>query len=90
MKQFILIALTLMLFGCSEEPKEVYETEIRTYVISTMYEQDHFRAPTTYHIYFQTPTLTECAEVTQETYNKYQVGQTIQVLIKYWEKPKKK
>jgi|LakMenEpi03Aug12_release.lakeMendotaPanAssembly.Ray.scaffolds.fasta_scaffold1898024_1 hypothetical protein len=89
MKQFILIALTLMLFGC-EEPKQVYETDIKTYVISQMYSEDQFRGPTYYCMYFQTRTSTECASVSAETYKKYKVGDTIQVLIKYWEKPKKK
>ena len=89
MKQFILIALTLMLFGC-EEPKQVYETEIKTYVISQMEEYHPFRGMPTFYLYFQTPTSTERADVSYDTYNKYQVGDTIQVLIKYWEKPKKK
>jgi len=92
MKQFILIALTLMLFGCSEEPKEVYETEIKTYLISFK-EIDHVggKIPRDlYIIYFQTKTSTERTVVTVDTYNKYEVGDTIQVLIKYWEKPKKK
>lgn len=91
MKQFILIVLTLMLFGCSDEPKEVYETDIKTYVISEgieLYEPN--RIGLSYYLYFQTPTSTEKAEVSYDTYNKYQVGDTIQVLIKYWEKPKKK
>lgn len=88
MKQFILIALTLMLFGCYSEPKQVYETEIKTYVISskngeTIYNSYHY-------LYFQTPTSTEKVDVDLDTFNKYQVGDTIQVLIKYWEKPKKK
>lgn len=89
MKQFILISLTLMLFGC-DEPKNVYETEIKTYVISHIKQEYQFRGGRHYYIYFQTPTSTEKAEVTEKTYNKYKVGDTIQVLIKYWEKPKKK
>jgi hypothetical protein len=89
MKQFILLALTLTLFGCYSEPKQVYETEIKTYVVSEM--QTYLgRYGASYSIYFQTPTSTECATVSEETYDKYQVGDTIQVLIKYWEKPKKK
>ena len=88
MKQFILIALTLMLFGC-EEPKQVYETEIKTYVISSK-EVYQSVGSYWYNIYFHSLTSTEKAEVTFETYSKYKVGDTIQVLIKYWEKPKKK
>jgi hypothetical protein len=78
-----------MLFGC-EEPKQVYETEIKTYVISS--KEKHFsgKAGVYYYLYFQTPISTKCAHVTYDTYNKYKVGDTIQVLIKYWEKPKKK
>lgn len=89
MKQFILITLTFILFGCFEEPKQVYDTEIKTYVISHKGEE-HFRHFTDYYLYFQTPTSTERASVTEVTYDKYKVGDTIQVLIKYWEKPKKK
>jgi hypothetical protein len=89
MKWFILLALVAMLFGC-EEPKEIYETEIKTYVISAGEERYAGRAGTAYYLYFQTPTSTECARVSYQTYNKYKVGDTIQVLIKYWEKPKKK
>lgn len=89
MKQFILIALTLMLFGCSDEPKQVYETEIKTYVVSSK-EAHQSGGSYWYNIYFHSLTSTEKAEVTLETYSKYKVGDTIQVLIKYWEKPKKK
>lgn len=91
MKQFILIALTLMLFGC-DEPKQVYETEIKTYLISfKTIERRGGKIPRDYYVmYFQTKTSTERTVVTVDTYNKYQVGDTIQVLIKYWEKPKKK
>jgi hypothetical protein len=89
MKQFILLALVAMLFGC-EDPKEIYETEIKTYVISAGEERDGGRAGRIYYLYFQTSTSTERARVSYETYNKYKVGDTIQVLIKYWEKPKKK
>lgn len=88
MKQFILIFLALLFLGC-EEPKEVYEMSIQTYVISHK-EEHNGRYHNIYYIYFQTPTSTEFAKVNEETYNKYQVGDTIQVLIKYWEKPKKK
>ena len=92
MKKFILtylFLLVLMLFSC-EEPKEVYESEIKTYVISAK-EKGHYTKEGFYYVlYFQTPTSTESAIVTSETGNKYQVGDTIQVLIKYWEKPKKK
>ena len=91
MKQFILIALTLMLFGC-DEPKQVYETEVKTYLISfKTIERRGAKIPREFYvIYFQTKTSTERTVVTIDTYNKYQVGDTIQVLIKYWEKPKKK
>jgi hypothetical protein len=89
MKQFILIAFTLMLFGC-EERKQVYETEVKTYVISEILVEHHVKSGYTYVFYFQTSTSTECADVSEETYNKYKVGDTIQVLIKYWEKTKKK
>lgn len=90
MKQFILIALTFILFGCFEEPKEVYETEIMTYKISHKEENCGLRGECAYYIYFQTPTSTERAMVNYDTYSKYNVGETIHVLIKYWEKPKKK
>ena len=89
MKQFILLTLILIVFGC-EEPKEVYESSIRTYKISHKEVKTAYRGPTTHYIYFQTPTSTEYAKVDVETYNKYEVGDTIQVLIKYWEKPKRK
>lgn len=89
MKQFILIAFTLMLFGC-EESKQVYEMEIKTYVISHMEEESRIKGGNDYYMYFQTTTSTEYAHVNYNTYNKYKVGDTIQVLIKYWEKPKKK
>lgn len=89
MKQFILIALTLILFGC-DEPKQVYETEIKTYVISQMEEHYGGRGGNVYYIYFQTPTSTESTRVSYDTYTKYKVGDKIDVLIKYWEKPKKK
>lgn len=92
MKRFILIVLTFILFGCFEEPKEVYETEIKTYTIS---HKEVVRVGgkfphDIYHIYFQTPVSTERVGTSFNTYNKYQEGDTIQVLIKYWEKPKKK
>ena len=90
MKQFILMALTLMLFGCSEEPKQVYEASIRTYVISECKKGYNPIDGMYFYIYLQTPISTECVEVNENTYNKYKVGDTIQVLIKYWEKPKKK
>lgn len=89
MKQFILIALTLILFGC-EEPKQVYETEIKTYVISSKEEHGANMINPDYYVYFHSLTSTEKAKVNRETYNKYQVGDTIQVLIKYWEKSKNK
>lgn len=88
MKNLLFILLTLILFSCSEK-KEVYETEIKTYTISHK-SSTLSEVGDTYYIYFQTPTSTECAMVTYDTYSKYHVGQKIQVLIKYWEKPKKK
>lgn len=87
MKQFILIALTLMLFGC-DEPKQIYETEIKTYVISS--KIGGYSDVDNHYLYFQTPTSTEYAEVNLAAFKEYQVGDTIKVLIKYWEKPKKK
>ena len=89
MRNLLLILLTLILFSCSEK-KEVYETEIKTYTISYKVEERGGKAITDYYIYFQTPTSTESARVNYDTYSKYHVGQKIQVLIKYWEKPKKK
>ena len=77
-----------MLFGCGNEPKEVYGTEIKTCVISS--KEEHFGKISNYYIYFHSPTSTEKAEVNYDTYNKCQVGDTIQVLIKYWEILKKK
>jgi hypothetical protein len=88
MKQFILIAFTLMLFGCEGKPNQFYEADIKTYVIS--HKEIDFVSENTYIIYFQSSTSTEHAFVSEKTYNEYQVGDTIQVLIKYWEKPKKK
>lgn len=90
MKQFILIALTLILFGCDEQPKQVYETEVKTYIISMKIEPTAGRYGNPPMLYFQTPTSTECSWVDMDTYNKYKIEDTIQVLIKYWEKPKKK
>ena len=84
MKQIILTALVLMLFGCKGE-KEVYRRELKPYVISDIEHVD-FNA---YRIYFQTPTTTENAVVDNGYFN-YKIGDTIHVLIKYWEKPKKK
>lgn len=89
MKKLIFIGLIFALFSC-EDPKEVYETSIKTYVISHKTEHSISRGNTAYYIYFQTPTSTESARVDYDTYKKYQVGDTIQVLIKWWEKPKKK
>ena len=89
MKHLILLFSILILFSCTER-KEVYETEIKTYVISHKEIANNSRGPDSYYIYFQTPTSTECASVSEGTYNKYEVGDTISVLIKYWEKPKKK
>lgn len=92
MKHTTFITLTLVLFGCFREKKEIYETEIKSYTISHK-EVEHIggRMPyDNYYIYFQTPTSTEVANVSFDTYNKYKVGDRIQVLIKYWEKPKKK
>lgn len=89
MKHLILLFFILILFSCTER-KEVYETEIKTYVISHKEIIDHYRAPEDYYIYFQTPTSTEYAMVSEGTYNRYEVGDKISVLIKYWEKPKKK
>lgn len=85
----LLISLTAALFLSCEEPKQVYETEIKTYTISN--KESFYVRPTTYYIlYFQTPTSTEKAEVTQKSFDKYKKGDTLTVLIKYWEKPKKK
>jgi len=89
MKHFILLFSILILFSCTER-KEVYETEIKTYVISHKETRNVLKGSDAYYIYFQTPTSTECAYVSEGTYNKYEVGDTISVLIKYWEKPKKK
>ncbi len=88
MKKLIFILSLLFLYGC-EEPKEVYEVDIQTYVISAKEEATVGRYGRPARIYFQTSTSTECANVDDETYNKYNVGDTIQVLIKYWEKSKK-
>jgi len=85
MKQFILLALIATLFGC-EEPKEVYDSEIQTYVIS--YKDEISGAKD--FIYLQTTQSTEKVYVSDSTFDKYKVGDTIQVIIKYWEKPKKK
>lgn len=88
MRNLLFILLTLVLFSCSEK-KEVYETEIKTYTISYKKESCG-KGGCIYYIYFQTPTSTERAMVTYDTYFKCHIGQKIQVLIKYWEKPKKK
>ena len=93
MKQFILLILITLLFGCDVQPKEIYEAEIKTYVISKKVMKLHSGSGFSrdyYYMYFQTPTSTEHSEVNLETYNNYEIGDTIQVLIKYWEKPKKK
>lgn len=87
MKNYILLVLTIILLGC-EEPKEVYEMSIQTYVISMKQDAVPGRNGRPPRLYFQTPTATESCWVDEETYGKYQVGDTIQVLIKYWEKPK--
>jgi hypothetical protein len=89
MKKLLVLFAALLLLSCQEPPKQVYETEIKTYKISSKKEDNkgHF---VDYKLYFQTPTSTESAWVTRETYEKYEVGQEIQVLIKYWEKPKNK
>ncbi len=89
MKDFILLILVITLFSCNDR-KEVYKTSIETYTIS--HKEEIFGAynARNYYIYFQTPTSTERANVSFNTYSKYNVGDTIQVLIKYWEKPKKK
>ena len=89
MRNLLFILLILFLFSCSEK-KEVYEIEIKTYTISHKVEDHRGKGINTYYIYFQTPTSTESARVTYDTYSKYHIGQKIQVLIKYWEKPKKK
>jgi hypothetical protein len=89
MKQFTLIAIALILFGC-KEPKEVYNTSIQTYIISHKEDAVVGRTGRPPKLYFQTPFKTESCWVDQNTYDKYQIGDTIQVLIKYWEKPKKK
>lgn len=89
MKQFILIFFVFLLLSC-EERKEVYETSIKTYVISMKLDPIKGRYGRLPVLYFQNPTSTEACYVDIETYNKYQIGDTIQVLIKYWEKTKKK
>lgn len=90
MKSLLMFVLLLsFLSGCTSN-KEVYETEIKTYVISHKEIVHYSKVPDSYILYFQTNISTEAAEVTQETYDKYKLGDTIQVLIKYWEKPKKK
>lgn len=89
MKHLILLFSILIQFSCTER-KEVYETEIKTYVISHKEKRDVLKGSDAHYIYFQTPTSTECAYVSESTYNNYEVGDTISVLIKYWEKPKKK
>jgi hypothetical protein len=89
MKQFILMALVAISFGC-EEPKEVYEVSIQTYVISCKEDAIIGINGKPPRLCFQTPFKTESCWVDDDTYNKYKVGDTIQVLIKYWEKPKKK
>ena len=90
MKNLVKILFILLLFSSCEEPKEVYETEIKTYVVSNKYERDYVNSYSDYYIYFQTTTSTEKAKVTFNTYESIEVGDTIKVLIKYWEKPKKK
>jgi hypothetical protein len=89
MKNFILLILTITLFSCDGK-KEIYKASIETYTISHKEEIFGLRGTVDYYIYFQTSTSTEKATVTYNTYSKYNVGDTIQVLIKYWEKPKKK
>jgi hypothetical protein len=88
MKNFILLILIITLLSC-DNTKEIYKSDIKTYTIS--HKEEIFGAynARTYYIYFQTSTSTERATVTYNTYSKYNVGDTIQVLIKYWEKPKK-
>jgi hypothetical protein len=87
MKNFILLILTITLFSCNDR-KEVYKANIETYTISHK-EVIGLSSGRSCYIYFQTPTSTERADVSFNTYSKYNVGDTIQVLIKYWEKPKK-
>lgn len=89
MENLIKLLFILLLFSSCEEPKEVYDTEIKTYVISQMYEESYGRS-TAYYVYFQTPTSTEMASVSYDTYKSMHVGDTIKVLIKYWQKPKRK
>lgn len=85
MKQIILTTITLMLFGCIED-KEMYERKIKTYVIS---DKDNVGFDLC-KVYFQTPTTTEFAIIDRDIASNYKIGDTIHVLIKYWEKPKKK
>lgn len=84
MKNLLFILLTLFLFSCSHK-KEVYETEFKTYIIS---HKEGNKPLDNHYLYLQTPISTEKIEVTYNTYNEYQVGDTIQVMIKYWEKSK--
>ncbi len=85
MKHLLLILFSFLLFSC-QEPKEVYEVNIRTYVISAKEPlvTGGYRRPA--RLYFQSPHKTESCYVDGETYSKYEIGDTIQVLIKYWEK----
>lgn len=69
MKKLLIVFTAALVLSC-EEPKQVYETEIKTYTISK--KESFYVKPKTYYIlYFQTPTSTEKAEVTQESYDKY-------------------
>lgn len=87
MKKIILILIILLSVSC-EEPKQVYETSIKTYTISNK-DSYYVRPRQHYFLYFQTPISTEKASVDLQTYQNHKVGDTIQILIKYWEKPKK-
>jgi hypothetical protein len=91
MKQLIVITLVLLLFSCNNQSKEVYKTSIQEYVISDKEEAVYSRvAGHPPRLYFQNKRNTEACNVDQITFDKYQVGDTIRVLVKYWEKPKKK
>jgi hypothetical protein len=89
MKTLFLLIFTLVLLSCEEKSKEIYETEIVDYTISHKEEINCYRVYN-YYIYFQSATSTERAKVSYDTYHKYNVGDKISVLIKYWQKPKKK
>lgn len=87
MKKLYLLGLLAMLSSCFPNDKEIYRSDIETYVISN--KEKVCTRGCSYYIWFQSPTSTEQANVSEGTYAKYEIGDTIKVLIKYWEKPKK-